>query len=43
LQLGHASAREQIEDEHDYGEDEEEVNPAAKRVAADHSENPEYE
>jgi hypothetical protein len=24
LQLGHASAREQVEDEHDYGEDKEE-------------------
>ena len=43
FQLGRASAREQVEDEHDYGEDEENVNPAPKRVAADHSDKPEYE
>ena len=43
LMLDRASAREQVEDEHDDGEDEEEMNPAAEGVAADDAKQPQYE
>jgi hypothetical protein len=38
-----SSARHEVEDEHDNGEDQKNVNPAAHRVAADESYDPEDE
>jgi hypothetical protein len=42
-ELKRSSAGEQVEDEHNDGQDEEDVNPAAQRVAADESYDPEDE
>jgi hypothetical protein len=41
--LERSSTRHQIEDEHNDGEDQKDVNPAAERVAADESYDPEDE
>jgi hypothetical protein len=41
--LNRPSSGEQIEDEHDDGEDQENVYPAPEGIAADHAKQPQYE
>jgi hypothetical protein len=41
--LESASARQQVEDQNDNGENQQKMNPAAQRITADQAEEPEYD